>query len=74
MGLLADSTRCDLPSASDALLIALNDGRAPEGRAAGEAVTGEESRAVICGDAGSEQTCCGRDASFLQLVNGAKTP
>lgn len=52
MGLLADNTRCDLPSASDALLIALNDGTAPEGRAAGEAVTGEESRVVICGDTG----------------------
>lgn len=41
---LPDNTPRDLPSASDALLIALNDGTAPEGRAVGEAVTGEESR------------------------------
>ena len=44
MGLLPDNTPRDLPGASDALLIALNDGIAPEGTAAGEAVTGEVSR------------------------------
>lgn len=43
MGLLADNTHCDLPGASDALLIALNDSTAPEGRAAGEAVTGKRA-------------------------------
>ena len=44
MGLLSDNAPRDLPGASDAMLIALNDGTAPEGRAVGEAVTGEESR------------------------------
>lgn len=43
-GLLSDNAPRDLPGASDALLIALNDGTALEGRAVGEAVTGEESR------------------------------
>ena len=43
-GLLSDNAPRDLPGVSDALLIALNDGTALEGRAVGEAVTGEESR------------------------------